>query len=186
MCIRDSSVTDDLPANRLRRIFGCNFFITSQTNPLVLWSISNPRSTSAAGDFYDFWQATCKEWIKTIYPHTQHYVQNLYPLNIITRMWYSMFTQDYTADVNILPKQRLIEPTSMLEKISPEKAMELVLEGERQSESHIERIKNCTKLGAKLDSILNDLTKMNVCEIPKESPSNRNSNARLKKDKVKA
>ena len=97
-----------------------------------------------------------------------------------------MFTQDYTADVNILPKQRLIEPTSILEKISPEKAMELVLEGERQSESHIERIKNCTKLGAKLDSILNDLTKMNVCEIPKESPSNRNSNTRLKKDKVKA
>ncbi len=182
----DGSVTDDLPANRLRRIFGCNFFITSQTNPLVLWSISNPRSTSAAGDFYDFWQATCKEWIKTVYPHTQHYVQNLYPLNIMTRMWYSMFTQDYTADVNILPKQRLVEPTSILEKVSPEKAMELVSEGERQSEPNIERIRNCTKLGAKLDSILSNLAKKAVCDIPMESTSSLNSNKRLKRNKVRA
>ena len=182
----DGSVTDDLPANRLRRIFGCNFFITSQTNPMVLWSISSPRSASAAGDFYDFWQTTCKEWIKTIYPHTQHYVQNLYPLNIMTRMWYSMFTQDYTADVNILPKQKLVEPTSILEKISPEKAMELVLEGERQAEPNIERIKNCTKLGAKLDSILNNLAKTNLCDLTADNPSAQKSNTKLKKHKVKA
>ena len=182
----DGSVTDDLPANRLRRIFGCNFFITSQTNPLVLWSISSPRSASVAGDFYDFWQTTCKEWIKTIYPHTQHYVQNLYPLNIMTRMWYSMFTQDYTADVNILPKQTLVEPTSILEKISPEKAMELVLEGERQAEPNIERIKNCTKLGAKLDSILNNLAKTNLCDLTADNPSAQKSNTKLKRNKVKA
>ena len=162
----------------------CNFFITSQTNPLVLWSIGSPRSTSAAGDFYDFWQTTCKEWVKTVYPHTQHYVQNLYPLNIMTRMWYSMFTQDYTADVNILPKQKLVEPTSILEKISPEKAMELVVEGERQAKTSIERIRNCTKLGAKLDSILNNLAKTNSSDLTVENSDAQKSN--LKKNKVKA
>ena len=182
----DGSVTDDLPANRLRRIFGCNFFITSQTNPLVLWSISSPRSASAAGDFYDFWQTTCKEWVKTVYPHTQHYVQNLYPLNVMTRMWYSMFTQDYTADVNILPKQKLVEPTSILEKISPEKAMELVVEGERQAKPSIERIRNCTKLGAKLDWILNNLAKMNPCDLKAENSDVQKSKSNFKKTKVKA
>jgi hypothetical protein len=95
-----------------------------------------------------------------------------------------MFTQDYTADVNILPKQKLVEPTSILEKISPEKAMELVVEGERQTKPSIERIRNCTKLGAKLDSILNNLAKTNSSDLTVKNSDAQKSN--LKKHKAKA
>ena len=101
-------------------------------------------------------------------------------------MWYSMFTQDYTADVNILPKQKLVEPTSILEKISPEKAMELVAEGDRQAKPSIERIRNCTKLGAKLDWILNNLAKMNPCNLKAENSDVQKSKSNFKKTKVKA
>ena len=35
----DGSIADDLPAKRLARLYGVNHFITSQTNPVVLWAI---------------------------------------------------------------------------------------------------------------------------------------------------
>ena len=76
--------------------------------------------------------------------------------------------------------------TSILEKISPEKAMELVLEGERQAEPNIERIRNCTKLGAKLDSILNNLGKTNLCDMKGDNPNAQTSNKTFKKNRVKA
>ena len=80
-------------------------------------------------------------------------------MNMLTRMWFSVFTQDYTADVNILPTQRFVNPMAMLEKIKPEHAMELVLDGEEHTWPHIERIKNSTTVGFKLDEILDQLDK---------------------------
>ena len=155
----DGSVTDDLPASRLRRIFGCNFFITSQTNPLILWSLHEQKIEGPLKDMATFWQGASKEWVKAVYPYAQSMVQNIYPMNMLTRMWFSVFTQDYTADVNILPTQRFVNPMAMLEKIKPEHAMELVLDGEEHTWPHIERIKNSTTVGFKLDEILDQLEK---------------------------
>mgnify|MGYP000244398993 FL=1 len=106
-----------------------------------------------------FWQGASKEWVKAVYPYAQSMVQNIYPMNMLTRMWFSVFTQDYTADVNILPTQRFVNPMAMLEKIKPEHAMELVLDGEEHTWPHIERIKNSTTVGFKLDEILDQLEK---------------------------
>ena len=73
---------------------------------------------------------------------------------MLMRMWFSVFTQDYTADVNVIPTQRFVNPSAMLGKIQPEKALELVLDGEEHTWPHIERIRNSTTVGAKLDQIL--------------------------------
>ena len=150
----DGSVTDDLPISRLRRIFGCNFFITSQTNPLILWSLQEQKFDGPMKDFANFWQSASKEWVKAVYPYAQSMVQNVYPTNMLMRMWFSVFTQDYTADVNVIPTQRFVNPSAMLGKIQPEKALELVLDGEEHTWPHIERIRNSTTVGAKLDQIL--------------------------------
>ena len=109
----DGSVTDDLPTSRLRRIFGCNFFITSQTNPLILWSLQEQKFDGPMKDFINFWQGASKEWVKAVYP-----THNLWSKTSINqhamRMWFSVFTQDYTADVNVIPTQRFIDPSVML------------------------------------------------------------------------
>ncbi len=170
----DGSVTDDLPASRLRRIFGCNFFITSQTNPLILWSLHEQKIEGPLKDMATFWQGASKEWVKAVYPYAQSMVQNIYPMNMLTRMWFSVFTQDYTADVNILPNQRFVNPMAMLEKIKPEHAMELVLDGEEHTWPHIERIKNSTTVGFKLEEILNRLEATTLSRRAKEKqPSNK-------------
>jgi TAG lipase/steryl ester hydrolase/phospholipase A2/LPA acyltransferase len=172
----DGSVTDDLPTSRLRRIFGCNFFITSQTNPLILWSLQEQKFDGPMKDFVNFWQGASKEWVKAVYPYAQSMVQNIYPTNMLMRMWFSVFTQDYTADVNVIPTQRFIDPSVMLGKIQPEKALELVLDGEEHTWPHIERIRNSTTVGAKLDQILLRLTdKIAIGSRPKPRQSSKGS-----------
>ena len=127
-------------------------------------------------DFVNFWQGASKEWVKAVYPYAQSMVQNIYPTNMLMRMWFSVFTQDYTADVNVIPTQRFIDPSVMLGKIQPEKALELVLDGEEHTWPHIERIRNSTTVGAKLDQILLRLTdKTAIRSKPKPRQSGKGS-----------
>ena len=154
----DGSVTDDLPASRLRRIFGCNFFIASQTNPMILWSVQDPNSRGPVSDWLDFWQSASKEWVKAFYPAAQQMVQNVYPVNLMMRMYSTILTQDYTADVNILPTQKFVNPNAMLEIIAPQAALELVKDGEANCWRQIRRIRNCIQIGLKIDSLVAELT----------------------------
>ncbi len=154
----DGSVTDDLPAARLRRIFGCNFFIASQTNPMILWSLQDPNSAGPMSDWINFWQSASKEWVKAFYPPAQRMVQNMYPVNLMMRMYSTILTQDYTADVNILPTQKFVNPNAMLEIIPPEAALDLVRDGESNSLGEIPRIKNCIQIGLKIDSLIAELS----------------------------
>ena len=153
----DGSLTNDLPASRLRRIFNCNFFIASQTNPIVLWSLKDPDNRGPIDDLFSFWQTAAKEWAKTSFPYVQQAFQDIYPLNLMARTWFNVFTQDYTADVNILPAHRLVDPATILEKIDPKRALQLVLDGEQRTWPQIERIRNCTKVSATLQEILRAL-----------------------------
>ena len=73
---------------------------------------------------------------------------------MMTRMWFSMLTQDYTGDVNIMPDRRYVDPTTILAKIPPDHALELVQEGERATWPTLERIHNCTLVGRKLNQII--------------------------------
>jgi TAG lipase/steryl ester hydrolase/phospholipase A2/LPA acyltransferase len=153
----DGSLTNDLPASRLRRIFNCNFFIASQTNPIVLWSLKDPDNRGPLDDLFSFWQTAAKEWAKTSFPYVQQTFQDIYPLNLMARTWFNVFTQDYTADVNILPAHRLVDPATILEKIEPKRALQLVLDGEQRTWPQVERIKNCTRVSSKLQEILRNL-----------------------------
>ena len=86
-----------------------------------------------------------------------HMVRHLYPLNVMTRMWFEVLTQDYTADVNIMPRQRFFHPTGLLGVLSPEEAGDLIREGERAAWPKLERIRNCTMIGRAIAAILREL-----------------------------
>lgn len=149
----DGSITDDLPRARLRRIYGCNFFITSQTNPMVLWALQDPSSADPVTQMLNIYQSATKEWFRATYPFAMQCVRNLYPMNVWTRMWYSVLTQDYTADVNIIPRRRFMNPMKILAKLPPDEAMSLVHEGEYATWPNIERIRNCTLIGNQLHKL---------------------------------
>ena len=154
----DGSVTDDLPAKRLSRLYGVNHFITSMINPIVLWSVRDPNMEgSLLHRFWDIYQKAGKEFLRATYPLAMQTVRRAYPLNLVVRMGYAVATQDYTGDITILPKQKLHNPTKLLAALADDEVRKLILDGERATWPRIEMIRNCTRVSRTLDAILEDL-----------------------------
>ncbi len=156
----DGSVTNDMPRDRLTRVHGCNFFIASQTNPVVRWAIREPNSSNLLSQWMGVYQAAAKEVVRKTYPLAMRLTRNVPPLSAATRMWYSVVTQDYTADVNILPKQRFWDPTKLLAPLSPERALELIDSGRVATWPHIERIRSCTTVTRRVDQSISHLSRL--------------------------
>jgi NTE family protein len=153
----DGSVTDDLPAKRLSRLYGANHFITSQTNPVVLWRITDPDSDDLLVRGWNIYQNAMKQWFRATYPFAVAATKNLYPLNLITRMTYSVAVQDYTADINILPRRRFWDPRKLLSALDEHDTRYLIREGELATWPRIEMIRNCTEVSRALDAVLDPL-----------------------------
>ena len=156
----DGSVTNDLPKRQLIRLYGVNHFITSQTNPVILWSLRDTQAQdSLFGKLWEINQNASREWLKATYPFAMEVTKGIYPLNLFTRMAYSVVTQDYTADVNIIPSRRLRDPSMFLARLRASEMQELIAEGEAATWPKIEMIRNCTMLSRRLDAILDRLEK---------------------------
>ena len=151
----DGSVTNDLPKRQLIRLYGVNHFITSQTNPIALWSLRDSQAQdNLFSKLFEINQNASREWLKATYPFAMEVTKSLYPLNLITRMVYSVATQDYTADVNILPERRFRDPTKLLAQLTEKETAALIAEGESAAWPKIEMIRNCTSISRTLDGIL--------------------------------
>ncbi|MCB1682984.1 MAG: DUF3336 domain-containing protein [Pseudomonadales bacterium] len=151
----DGSITGDLPIDRLTRLYGVNHFIASQTNPLVLWALSDRRQDdSIFGRSVEIYQRAVKEWFRATYPLAMRLTRDVYPLNIVTRMGYGLATQDYTADINIIPQRRLWDPRKLLSVLSDTETQELISEGEASTWPKIEMIRNCTLISRTIDDLL--------------------------------
>jgi TAG lipase / steryl ester hydrolase / phospholipase A2 / LPA acyltransferase len=153
----DGSISADLPERRLTRLYGVNYFITSQTNPVVLWALRDTGwDDGLMHRLVDISRSMSREWIRSTYPTAMRWLKNSYPLNMYARMAFSVATQDYTADVNILPSRRFWDPRKLLSRLSEEEVRGLIHEGEISTWPKIEMIRNCTRVGRTLDQILND------------------------------
>ncbi len=159
----DGSMTDDLPAKRLARLYGVNHFITSQINPLVIWALRDTQtSDSLPAKFFEIQQNATREWVKATYPFAMRLTQGVYPFNVLTRMGYNLITQDYTADINILPQRRLWDPRKLLAKLTDREIHKLIREGERQTWPKIEMIRNCTRISRTLDRLLAEMSPLEL------------------------
>jgi NTE family protein len=154
----DGSISDDLPAKRLARLYGVNHFITSQTNPLVLWAVRDTGfDDNLFTRFLDIYQSASREWLRATWPFTMRLIGDRYPLNVYARMAYSVAVQDYTADVNIIPRQRLWDPRKLLSILTDEETRDLIREGERATWPKLEMIRNCTLVGRTLDRLSDEV-----------------------------
>jgi len=159
----DGSVTDDMPAKRLIRPYGVNHTISSQTNPIALWAIHDSQAQdNLLGRLWEINQKANREWLRATYPFAMELTQGLYPLNVMTRMFYSVATQDYTADINILPLRRFRDPRKLLSVLAEHEVQTLIAEGEAATWPRIEMIRNCTKISRTLDAILARLEQQNL------------------------
>jgi predicted acylesterase/phospholipase RssA len=162
----DGSVTNDLPAKRLIRLYGVNHFITSQTNPIVLWSLRDTGAQDTLmAKLWEINQNASREWLRATYPLAMRLTNRAYPLNLFTRMAYSIATQDYTADINILPRRRFWNPAKLLSILTEEETQSMIVEGEAATWPKIEMIRNCTRISRTLDRILDPMEATNLLSV---------------------
>lgn len=161
----DGSITDDLPAKRLARLYGVNHFISSQANPIVLWALRDPHvQKNWLPRLASIWLKASRETFRTLYPPTMNLVRNFQPLNTYTRLWFGVMTQDYTADINILPSRRVYDPMMLLAQLSTEEAEGLLRDGEVSTWPKIEMIRNCTEISRCIEA---NLRRLNTWERPR-------------------
>jgi len=154
----DGSLSHDLPAKRLSRVYGVNHFIVSQVNPHIF-----PFVTNAAGA-HDLLSTvalatkrTAREWINAAALMMEKPLSLSPKASRVTNVALGIINQDYVGDINILPDKRLFNPLKLLAHRSTEEIIELIEMGERATWPKIEMIRIQTKISRTLNEILKDL-----------------------------
>ncbi len=156
----DGSLSDDLPMKRLARLYGVNHNIVSQTNPLVLPFIRAERGGDGViATITQTGLDTFKQWGLAASHLLQRPLNDASPLSKIINGYISLVSQTYTGDINILPAQRILNPTTALSTRSTQEIIELMHEGERSAWPHIERIRVQTHVSSTLHRLVNSLDK---------------------------
>ena len=153
----DGSLSHDLPAKRLSRIYGVNHFIVSQANPHVF-----PFITDTAGDqdlmstVQRATQRTLREWINATASILEKPLSLSPTANRLTNVALGIINQDYVGDINILPDKRFFNPLKLLAHRSTEEIIELIAMGEKSTWPKIEMIRIQTQVSRTLSGILRD------------------------------
>ena len=153
----DGSVSDDLPASKLSRLYGCNHYIASQTNPLVLPFVRDVQPDQGVLNlFLRMGQNLSKEFMETGIKVAHRVVHKSPKLSGITHLFHSVVAQQYTGDVNLLPSVQYANPLMALYLKSEEEILHLMDDGRRSVWPKLEMIRVQTRISRTLDKILCD------------------------------
>ena len=159
----DGSVTNDLPAKRLARLYGVNHHIVSQANPLVTPFANNmSQKKTAISAIRDASATTAKAWLNANVQILQRPLSYFPRLNTMANIALSVVNQDYTGDINIIRPSMFWSPAKILSNLPIDDIRELIDMGERTTWPKIEMVRTQTKISQTLDRILfgyeNELT----------------------------
>jgi NTE family protein len=151
----DGSISDDLPAKRLARLYGVNHHIVSLTNPFALPFASDPaKQSSLLADT----SKLAKSWIRELasFGHSvsYKYLKGWPLIGAAASNFHSLVSQNYTGDINIIADFTVIKPRHLLSHLTYDELLGLIRNGERASWPKIEAIRVCTKIARVLDDIL--------------------------------
>ncbi len=150
----DGSVAADLPARRLSRLYGVNHYIASQINPLVLWSLLEIRNKEGLiPSALDFGLRMQKEWLRYLRGYSGKLLKNSPTLGYMVDSLFSVASQDYAGDINIVPQFRFFDPRKLLSHISQEDRNYLVDAGMRASWPQVAKIRNASSIALALHDI---------------------------------
>ncbi len=150
----DGAVTDDLPAKRLARLYGVNHYIVSQANPLSLAIMKGEDYLPVPDGVKNVVRLSTHEMLKSGEYFSRRYLRKMPKVGQAMSMFHSAVAQEYKGDINIVPSFSFVNPQKLLGQLSTEEINELVFEGERSTWPCLQQIKICTKIGHKLDDIL--------------------------------
>lgn len=151
----DGSLSDDLPAKRLARVYGVNHFMVSQVNPHVFPFVNDTEGEKTIlSTVKHATKQTVREWINAGASLIERPLSLSPMVSRLTNVALGVINQDYVGDINILPDQRFFNPLKLLAHRSVEEVVELIDMGEKATWPKIEQIRVQTKISRKLNDIL--------------------------------
>jgi len=151
----DGSMSDDIPAQRLGRLYGVNHYIVSQVNPFALIK-AEPESVrfTAASEVMQFWHRSALTAARGWQNIANRYGRRWPDANFAINSLVSVFAQEYRGDINILPPAGMVKPWRGMQRPSEQQLMAIIAAGECATWPKIEMIRNCTLIGRTLDRVL--------------------------------
>ncbi len=150
----DGSVSDDMPAKRLARLYGVNHYIVSQTNPHVLPFVTDGhRKQTSLGLLQAAGQRATREWFNAITQIIDRADSKNGLVTQATSLMRSVINQDYVGDINILPDYRVINPARLLSFPGEKQVHKLIASGERCTWPKLEMIRQQTRISRSLREI---------------------------------
>ena len=180
----DGSLSDDLPAKRLARLYGVNHYIVSQTNPYVIPFIdTTKRKSDAVSELKYAMIDTARTWINAGAAILEKPIAVVPGIQKLTSSALSIINQSYVGDITISPLKKLHNPLRALSWRTREEIRDLMDEGERATWPRIERIRVQTRISRTLDPILHRYEELHIQEFgtPRKSTKKRSSPAARRK-----
>jgi NTE family protein len=151
----DGSVSDDMPAKRLARLYGVNHYIVSQTNPHVIPFVADGKKRDDTLSLLKGASVTsARAWINAGASTIEKPLSYSASLTRFTNIALSVINQDYVGDINILPTNRFFNPFKILAYLSIQEIRELIASGEKATWPRIEMIRVQTRISRTLARIL--------------------------------
>ena len=150
----DGSISDDLPAKRLGRLYSTNHSIVSMVNPVVLPFLRNGKQVNSLLAGVGKIGADLARAALNLYRTQVQQYSDFPRFNMLINGFHSLLDQDYRGDINIVPGFSWYNPVKILSHLSEEELIALMREGERSAWPQLAAIDNCTRISRTLDSIL--------------------------------
>jgi NTE family protein len=162
----DGSVSDDMPAKRLARLYGVNHYIVSQTNPHVIPFITDgKKKDDVLSLIRNASVSTARAWINAGAGSIERPLSLSPALTRMTNVTLSVLNQDYIGDINILPPKRYFNPFRILAFLSENEILDLVSAGERATWPRLEMIRIQTRISRTLTRILDDYDETHIQHV---------------------
>lgn len=163
----DGAVTDDLPAKRLARLYGVNHYIVSQANPFSLLLLKSDDLWVGPKAVKDVWRHAGREWLRAGEEFSRRFLRPWPDVSRNLKIFYSLYAQEYTGDVNIVPSFSFVDPRKVLGHLRADEIEELTVEGRRAAWPRLEQVRIATQIGRILDAILDHHAEHDVRRIYK-------------------
>ena len=162
----DGSVSDDMPAKRLARLYGVNHYIVSQTNPHVIPFVdSGMKKQNVLALFREASVSTARAWVNAGASSIERPLSLSPTLTRATSIALSVINQDYIGDINILPSNKFFNPFRLLAYLNEKEIRGLISAGERAAWPKVEMMRIQTRISRVLTGILADYDEEHVRQL---------------------
>ncbi|MFT4518203.1 MAG: TAG lipase/steryl ester hydrolase/phospholipase A2/LPA acyltransferase [Halioglobus sp.] len=184
----DGSISDDLPAKRLQRMYSTNHFIVSMVNPIAIPFLRNSEKRSAVGAvgaaLSGLGIGVSREVLNYYRTMVQRRNESWPRFNMLVNSLHALVDQEYSGDINIVPSFTFYNPGKLLSHLSEKDLIGLMQGGEISTYPTVEAIRTCTKISRTMEEILHRFERGDL--RPDESDYHRPSASRRRPTPTRA